>query len=504
MPINRRRSTLLAAPLVAAAALASTLVAAPGAGAAAPGAGAAAPAPASSLDWTACAPDVTQDPRLRCAEVAVPLDYDRPRGEQITLTVSRLRSERPESRRGVLLMIPGGPGGSSLDGPVKRGAKLPQSVRDAYDVVGFAPRGLTHSTPVSCELPTASLTPVALRPWPAADGSIERNVAFGRSLADSCARNGDKVLRSISTRTEARDIDRIRQALGERKLSAWGVSYGTYAGAVYAQLFPHRTDRWVLDSSGDPDPKRVGRGWLANYSRGVEDAFPDFAHWAAQPGEFRLAETPEEVRPLFLKLAAQLDREPIPWKNATPAELNGDVLRTTLLDGLYTRDRFPRIAQLMLAAQGKAELPAAAPLPVDVLQSTTAVSAATLCNDVSWPRSLSRYQRDVAADRERYPLTAGMPVNVMTCAFWDAPQQRPVRVTDEGPSNVLMIQNLRDPSTPHAGGLRMRRALGDRARLVTVDAVGHGSYVNTGNACGDRTVTDYLVNGERPAHDTVC
>lgn len=140
------------------------------------------------------------------------------------------------------------------------------------------------------------------------------------------------------------------------------MSYGTYVGAVYSQLFPNRTDRIVLDSNDDPDHTRVSRAWLAGHEAGVEDTFPEFAKWASAPGNpDRLAETADEVRPLFLRLAAKLDREPIPWPGANPAELNGNVLRQTMLDSLYAPSGFPDLAQLILAAQ-KGTLPPAPPL----------------------------------------------------------------------------------------------------------------------------------------------
>ncbi|MFI6444514.1 alpha/beta hydrolase [Kitasatospora sp. NPDC050543] len=492
----RGRTVLGAAALAAALAVTAPLTASASADTAA--------SRPTALRWTDCGPGA--DPRQQCATVAVPLDHEDPHGPQITLAVSRIRSQQPGARRGVLLMIPGGPGGSGLNGPSSAAKKLPGEVLDRYDVVGFDPRGMGRSTPVSCGLAHEDLALVNLRPWPAPDGSIDGNLATARRIADACARNGGPVLRSISTANEARDIDRIRRALGETRISTWGVSYGTYAGAVYAQMFPGRTDRVVLDSNDDPDPTRVARGWMANFSVGVEDRFPDFARWAAEPGNpLRLARTADEVRPMFLDLAARLDREPIPWEGANPAVLNGNVLRQTLLDSLYSDQRFPALAQLVLAARGSAPLPAAPAVPDAVLQNTVAVSAATLCNDVTWPGSVPALRKDVAADRARYPLTAGMPVNVMPCAYWPArPAEPPVRITPDGPSNVLLIQNLRDPATPYSGALKLRQAFGQRATMVAVDSGGHDAYRANGNACGDRLVTDFLVTGARPRHDVSC
>jgi pimeloyl-ACP methyl ester carboxylesterase len=458
----------------------------------------------AALDWGVCAGD-DLDPRQQCATLDVPLDHDEPRGERIELAVSRITAADPGARRGTLILVPGGPGEPGLSDPTAATRSLPPEVLSAYDLVSFDPRGVARSTPVSCGLAHEDLSLVRLRPWPGPDGGIAENAENAEHLADACAAHGGPLLGEISTANEARDIDLIRQALGTQRISLWGVSYGTYAGAVYAQLFPDRTDRVVLDSVNDPDPTRVARGWLANYAVGVEDAFPAFAAWAADPGNpQRLADAPEQVRPLFLDLAARLDAEPIPWPGGNPAELSGNTLRQTLLDTLYAPDRYPRLAEMMRAALDGTALPAPSTPPDEVMQNTAAAAVATICNDVAWPTDLDTYARGVLASRESHPLTAGMPMNVAPCAFWPRPAEPPVEIIARGPSNVLMVQNLHDPATPHSGALRMRESLGHRARMVTVDATGHGSYARTGNTCGDRHVTTFLLTGHRPAADTFC
>ncbi|MFJ8311879.1 MULTISPECIES: alpha/beta hydrolase [unclassified Streptomyces] len=466
---------------------------------------AAAPAP-PALDWRSCAqPDGPTG--QECADLPVPVDYRDPQGPRLTLKVSRLRSDRPEARRGTLLMIPGGPGGSGVQSLTQKGERLRGQLNGAYDIVSLDPRGVGGSTTASCQLPPDDRRLVNLRGWPDPNGRIADNVARARRTAEACARNGGAVLRSFTTANEVRDLDRFREALGERKLSAWGVSYGTYVGAQYAQKYPDRTDRWVLDSSGDPDPSRVARGWLANMSQAADDRFPDFAAWASDParGELRLAQQAQDVRPLMLDLAARLDRAP--KESATPGvPLTGNLLRQALQNALESDEAFPELAHLVKAAQdpgGKPVLPGAlaAPLP----DQGAAVAVAVICNDVAWPDSVPAYEKAVAADRARHPLTAGMPANITPCSFWkDGPVEKPARITSDGPSDILMIQNLRDPETPYFGALKMRRALGERARLVTVDHGGHGVYLASGNACGDRTVTAFLTTGERPRHDTYC
>ncbi|WP_405778595.1 alpha/beta hydrolase [Streptomyces sp. NBC_00859] len=468
----------------------------------------ASPTPVPSLTWRAC--DRPGGPAgQECAELPVPLDYRRPDGPQLTLAVSRLRSERQAERRGTLMVIPGGPGGSGVQRLTEKGAALRGQLGGAYDIVSLDPRGVGGSTKAGCGLDAADRHLVTVRSWPAADGGIAGNIARSRRIAEACARNGGAVLRSLTTADEVRDIDRFRQALGEEKLSAWAESYGTYVGAEYAQKYPQHTDRWVLDSNGDPDPARVERGWLANMAVGVDDRMPDFAAWAADParaGEgLRLAEHPADVRPLFLALAAKLDREP--KGTTTPGvPLTGTLLRQALQNALSDDAAFPQLAQLVKAAQDPAATPVLTPdLSQAMPDEDAAVAIGVICNDVRWPDPVSSYGPAVAADRAAHPLTAGMPVNITPCTFWkDAPTAPPVRITDRGPSDILMIQNRRDPYTPYSGALKMRAALGGRARLVTVDGGGHGSYLGTGNACGDSTVTRFLTTGQRPEHDTYC
>ncbi|MDH6610035.1 pimeloyl-ACP methyl ester carboxylesterase [Streptomyces sp. SAI-208] len=458
-----------------------------------------------ALKWTKCEGSGL-DPRQQCTTVSVPMDYADPDGPRIEIAVSRIRSENPDARRGVLLLIPGGPGGDSMNDPSGKGQRLPKKVRDTYDLIGFAPRGMAPSTAVDCGLEHRDLARTTLLPWPSPDGSVDAAMAAGKRISAACERNGGELIRHISTLNEARDLDRVRAALGERKVSAWGVSYGTYVADAYLQLFPRRTDRVVLDSNDHADPVHGERAWLNAFEQGAEDNFPEFAAWASAPGNpDRLAGTAAEVRPLFLRLAARLDREPIPWPGANPEELNGNVLRQSMLDSFYDPDDYPALAKLILAAQKGTVPPAPAGPPEAVMQNYVAVGAATICNDVDWPGGPESYRAAVAESRSRYPLTGGMPRSAMPCAAWPwEPREAPVHVTDRGPSTILMVQNARDVATPLSGALKLREALGRRAVMVVNDSTGHDAYLDNGTACGDATVSRFLATGERPAEDLYC
>ncbi|MFB8044728.1 alpha/beta hydrolase [Streptomyces hydrogenans] len=508
-----RVRTSLAASALSAAVLASAGLVAVGGAAHADAPAAASAAAGGALSWGDCAASVKAADGQRCAVLSVPLDHADPTGPRIELAVSRLASARPEARRGTLIVIPGGPGGSGVQRLAQKGAALAKETGGAYDLVAFDPRGVGGSTKARCGLAAEDRWMVTVRSWPAADGSIAANAERARRIADACARNGGAVLRGLTTANQVRDMELLRQALGEEKVSAWATSYGTYVAARYAQEHPGRTDRWVLDSSADPDPRRVAYGWLADMAKGAEDRFPDFAAWASHPDRagdgLRLADTPEGVRTLVLDLAARLDRAP--RATTVPgAVLDGASFRQALQLALYSDAAFPAFALLVDQVLDPEASPVLPPeLSGAMPDEAAAVTVGVICNDVDWPRSVPAYARAVAADRVRYPLTGGMPANVTPCAFWKGGAvEKPVRLTDDGPSNILMIQNLRDPSTPHASGLRMRAALGERARLVSVDRGGHGVYLTAaggaGNACGDRTVTRFLLTGERPDTDVRC
>ncbi|MCA6093028.1 alpha/beta hydrolase [Streptomyces sp. SCA3-4] len=503
MALTKRKALLLT---LSSAAVAATITA-PAQAQPQPQARAGAASAVPALSWKACA----DSPGAECADLSVPLDYRKPGGRHITVAVSRLRTDRPQARRGTLLVIAGGPGSSGRAKVATMGAELREATRGAYDIVGLDPRGVGGSTRADCKLDDDDREITHFRSYPAPDGDISANVVRSRRIAESCAVNGGELVRSFSTANEVRDIDRLREALGEEKLSAWGSSYGTYVGAVYAQKYPQRTDRWVLDSNGDPDPSRVERGWLANMSAAADDRFPDFAKWAADPSrdaKHRVAERPEDVRPAVLALASKLDRLP-EQRNGKPL-LTGNRLRAQLQQALYYDRSFEKLAATIVAARdaGDDAPPVAEPLIVPAADAP--VTMAVICNDVQWPRSIASYERAVAADRVRHPLTAGMPVNVTPCAFWKyAPADKPTRITpDGGPSNVLMVQNLRDPATPYRGALKMREAFGDRARMVSVDTGGHGAYLSatksSATACADRTVSEFFVTGRRPDGDVLC
>ncbi|MBM7773278.1 pimeloyl-ACP methyl ester carboxylesterase [Actinokineospora baliensis] len=449
--------------------------------------------------WGECPPDPGPGPRLRCAELEVPLDYRAPGGKKIKLTISRLASAKPGLRRGVLLHNGGGPGEPSLFLPSRYALAYSTEVLQRYDLIGFDPRGVGYSTPITCGRSPEELPNEWVLPFPAPDGSIAGNVRFAGELAADCL-TGD-VVRQVTTANTARDMDRIRIALGERKISYSSGSYGSYLGAVYASLFPERTDRIVLDSNVDPN--RVWHRQWSLWDSGAEARFRDFAAWAVRQGGFGTTEA--EVRARFLALAGELDRRPVTHPEAGP--VNGNLFRAIHRAYSYHTLYFPELGAWwhFLTGDGPppgwGEPPNVPGIPRD---NSTAVLLAVTCGDANWPRDPGVYQREVLANRAKFPILGGMGANIWPCAFWSAPVEPPVRVSDRGPANILLLQTRRDPATPYAGALGMRAALGGRARMVTVNTGNHGAYDPSTPSCAVTEAHRFLVTGVLPRRDLAC
>ncbi|MFC9990842.1 alpha/beta hydrolase [Streptomyces globisporus] len=453
-------------------------------------AAATAPAP---LKWGPC-PGSNPPKQLQCGTLKVPLDYRDPEGRQIEIAVSRLPSRKPEQRRGALLTNPGGPGGSGLGYPLGLAAQLPQQVLDTYDLIGMDPRGVGRSTPVTCDLTPAQLKRGAYPAYAHGPAELAREARYARGIAEQCAASGTAwMLPHTTTANTARDMDRLRAAIGESKISYLGASYGTQLGATYAQLFPERGDRIVLDSVLGPRGYDVTAFRLL--ARGMEDRFPDFAAYASAHPEYGLGTTPAEVESTYAALARRLDAEP-------QGNITGTLFRGLTLELLYSDTQLPELAKMWQTLKAGKPYPFE---PTPDQENSAASRLHVLCADSRWPRHQLAYQLNVAVDRARYPQLGASTANITPCAFWPSEHREPpVRIGDRGPSNILLVQNERDPGTPLAGALKLRQALGQRARMVTADQGGHGVYPFGTNTCATEVTTTFLTTGKRPARDLRC
>ncbi|GAA3091097.1 alpha/beta hydrolase [Streptomyces rectiviolaceus] len=453
----------------------------------------------------------------RCAKVTVPLDYSAPGGRTLQIAVSRIKAKSASHRRGILLSNPGGPGGSGLANTLALRPALKQAA-DGYDLIGFDPRFLGESSPIACA-PAGPPTPPAPSTSPRAD--FDASVRDARDTARRCQQHGDnaELLPHASSRNVARDMDVIRAAVGERKLSYYGISYGADLGAVYTQMFPRRTDRMVIDSSTDPAATQYEL--FQSSGEPAEEALDAWAAWTARRHDtYGLGRTASQVRLRVERLLAQAERRPI---GIDGQRLNAPVLRLLLKQPIQHTENDPMLAaivrDLVDAAAGKPVEPGpelAAMLELlsspDLADSMVG-GALFMCGDGGWPaggwpKDPETYWNNSERSRTTQPVF-GPYVNGMIapCAFWAVEPREPgTAIANDVP--VLMLQARRDNNVPYEGALALHRKL-TGSRLVTADIRSHGVYGRDleGHrpvSCADSAVNDYLRTGDLPAHDITC
>ncbi|WP_338015795.1 alpha/beta hydrolase [Kitasatospora sp. CB01950] len=444
-----------------------------------------------TLHWGPC--DRQTPAAFRCAAVKVPLDYGNPGGAQLDVVVNRSKAASAHQRRGVLLFNPGGPGASGLELPVAMEPVLPQEVKDRYDLVGFDPRGVGRSSPISCGLTPDELNiDRAYHPE-----TFAKDVQWARTVADKCAAAAGDELRHITTRNTARDMDLVRTVLGEQRISYYGGSYGTYLGAVYLQMFPRRADRFVLDSA--VDPTQYGRGTFQQMAQATEPAFTRWSEWTAgQDATYHLGRTPADVRAAFWNVVARADRRPV---DSGDGPLTGDDIRAAR-DIFFTRQKAAEwVAGLKKAAEdGRPAAPAPDPElpPENQLASLWTI----MCGDTaaSWPHDPEQYRRDALRGRAQYPLYGDFAAGIKPCAFWKPGAEAPTTVDND--VRALIVQNEWDSQTPLDAARSMHRSLHGSRMITVLGGEGHGVYGR--GSCADAPTTRYLTTGRLPDGDLAC
>ncbi|MER5545311.1 alpha/beta hydrolase [Streptomyces sp. NPDC002589] len=474
-----------------AAALGLVALAGPQAAHAAPAAPVTGPA---ALHWSTC-PAGSEAPRgTYCATLKVPLDHAKPNGRQIKLTLSMAGD--PHAPR-TLVVNPGGPGQSGIGTAKLVWSSLPEDVRAVYNVVGFDPRGVGASTPVSCgdrgkliKHPVAPYTPAT-----AAEEQARGTVA--RKVAEQCSTHAGDLLPYITTENAARDMDRIRTAFHRDKLDYLGYSYGTRLGATYATLFPAHTGRMILDSVVDPTVSTYGSQFEQDPA--LQHRAGQFFAWAAKKdATYHLGTSQAKVSAAWDAVRTKLAAHPAGGR-AGSAELDD-----LLASAMYTDLSWGDAAQAVSDYRGGN---ASALLGATDQLSHGGVDAAQLaynCVDDAWPRDWAAWHRDTTAAAPKAPLFAWLNTWYSApCAYWQAPTAKPVKIGSVKVPPILLLQAKDDPATPVVGAQRMRKALSG-SRLVVAGGGNHGQYLFDGNTCMDAAGNRYLLTGRLPAENATC
>ncbi|MDQ0682333.1 pimeloyl-ACP methyl ester carboxylesterase [Streptomyces achromogenes] len=466
----------------------------------------------AGIDWQDCPADWGLEKPIKCGWVTVPVDYAKPNGKQIKLAVDRIgNTGTAQERQGALVYNPGGPGGSGLRFPRRVTTKAPvwANVAKAYDFVGFDPRGVGHSAPISCMDPQEFVKAPKADPVPdtTADKYAQRKLA--REYAQGCAeRTGKAMLQQMTTPNTVRDLDVIRAALGERGLNFLGVSYGTYLGAVYGTMFPGHLRRMVVDSVVNPSREKVW--YQANLDQDVafEGRWKDWQDWvAANDATFHLGTTRAAVQAKWLQLRATAKKNPIGGV-VGPAELISFFQSAPYYDSSWVP--VATVFSAYFAGDTKALVDAASPDLTDTAgnissENGNAVYTAVECTDAKWPTSWKKWDRDNTALHKNHPfMTWANAWMNLPCATWPVKQQTPVHVTThKGLPQVLIVQSTNDAATPYEGAVELHKRF-QGSRLITEKGAGSHGVTSLVNTCINTRVDAYLLTGKLDRSDVTC
>ncbi|MER6128906.1 alpha/beta hydrolase [Streptomyces sp. NPDC001795] len=460
-------------------------------------------AQAAKPTWKKCA--TAAYPTLQCASVTVPLNYANPLGRQITLALSRV-PHTAKTYQGPLLVNPGGPGGSGLTLAGFVASSLPKAVAAQYDVIGFDPRGVGKSKP-ALDCKPGYFNPVRPDSVPSTPALEKANLSRVTSFAMACATKYASVLPYIDTVSAVRDMDAIRKALGAKKVSYFGYSYGTYLGAVYAKLFPQGVRRLVLDSIVDPTGVWYDDNIQQDYA--FNDRHQALMAWIAKhDSTYRLGTDPAEVEAKWYAMRAALA------KNPAQKKVGASELEDTFIPGGYYNGYWPYLAQAFAAyVNDKDSGPLVAMYTklgaIDASgDNGYSVYASVQCRDTSWPRGWAQWRNDNWAVYDKAPFMAWNNAWYnATCTFWPRSSLRPVDVSNTALPPTLLFQATNDAATPYRGGVTVHHLLRGSSLVVEQGGGNHGITLS-GNACLDKYLAAYLANGTVPhgsgGIDAVC
>ena len=460
--------------------------------------------PPGPVVWSACGDD------LQCGTVTVPLDYARPTGRTIAIAVERHPADDPAQRIGSLVINPGGPGTSGIDDlPTELKVLTPQLL-DRFDIVSFDPRGVQRSDPVECEPPpsastttTAGSSSYSPLPDPVPTGPAGRRalVAGDRAYAHACETYSKDLLPYVGTVSVARDLDRIRAALGDARLTFIGHSYGTLLGAIYADMFPTHVRAMVLDGAIDP---ALGTDQMVlDQANGFESVLDDFFTWCASTSACPWRPTGDPTAALVALIDASAVTR-LPGANGTSA--GPGEFYDALLDDLYSVSSWPSLGDA-LAQAGAGDGADLVRLAADYDSggSTNGADANNAVNCLDHPvsRLVSTYPALAARAAVTAPVFGPLLVwGLVQCALWPVrPDRTPAPLAATGSPPLLVVGTTGDPATPYVWAQSLAHELA-HGELVTWQGTSHVAYFYS--PCIRAIDQAYLVSGVLPAPGTVC
>lgn len=453
--------------------------------------------PAMPPGWHACGGG------LQCATVAVPLDYANPGGPQIGIAVERRPARDPAHRIGSLVLNPGGPGDSGIDNMASQLRIVTAGVQDRFDIVEFDPRGVERSSPVHCQASVSPGTPpFQVDPVPQNQEAVQKLDESNRKYANDCATYTGPVLPYVGTDNVARDLDRIRELVGDPQLTFMGQSYGTYLGLVYADLFPTHVRALALD--GVIDPSLSIFDFVLAQAKAFDASLNAFGAWCASTSSCPWRPGASDTAQAFLAAVESARQHPIAGsggRKVGPGEVYIGAMAT-----LYARSSWPSLGQALASAQqgnGARLLALSDHYLLHGSANAADVNAAVNCLDHPAPRDESVYPQAAADAGKQAPVFGPLFTwGTMGCAVWPAPPTRtPHAIAAPGAPAILVIGTTGDPATPYEWAQNVARQL-QQGVFLGRQGQEHVAYFYS--SCVRGAVERYLVSLAPPANGTVC
>jgi pimeloyl-ACP methyl ester carboxylesterase len=475
-------------------------------------------APVADIEWSDCTSQIEpliadaegadRDLTFECGTTQVPISYEDVDGDTLPLFLVRARSAGQTDRIGSLMVNPGGPGASGADTAIGLALTLPEQVMQRFDVVGFDPRGVGLSTPVECIPAETKDEMFAADPQPSTDEEIDAAFALSERIATGCEEEYGEALGIFNTVDTARDMDRLREALGDEQLTYLGYSYGTTLGSTYAELFPENVRALVLDAAVDPDSDPVADAEAQ--AAAFEQAYDAFAADCQElVSECPLGDDPRAFLEQLLQDAAT-EPAPSPEEGDSRVATPG-IITTAVAAALYDQGAWPQLSQALAAlregdAAGVFSLADSysGRLEDGSYSNLFDANFAINCADTPEDEQVSEEEiRELAREwDEEYPFFgARSATSLYDCTVWDAPRTPLPERDAEGSSPILVIGTEGDPATPLEGAVDMAEEL-ESGVLLTWQGEGHTAYPKT--KCVTDAVNNYLLRAEAPVDDLTC
>ncbi|RPK77948.1 Carboxylesterase A precursor [Streptomyces sp. ADI97-07] len=457
------------------------------------------------LRWRDCGVEGFQ-----CTTMKAPLDYGKPDGGDIDLAVSRKKATGPGERIGSLLVNPGGPGGSAVDylqGYAAIG--YPAPVRARYDMVAIDPRGVARSEPVTCLTGKQMDAYTQVDQTPDDDAEVAKlTEAFDR-FAKGCEKRSGQILPHVSTVETARDMDILRSLLGDEKLHYVGASYGTFLGATYADLYPGRVGRLVLDGAMDPSLPAIDIN--RDQTAGFEAAFQSFAADCVEQPDCPLGTRSAAGAATALKqLFADLDAEPVP--TGETRKLGESLATIGVIAAMYDESAWPQLREALAGAKrgDGAGLLALADTyyerdPSGKYANLMFANAAVNCLDLAPAFTRAAEVEKALPDFEKASpvFGRGFAWAALNCGSWPVEATgTPHRTEAKGAAPIVVVGTTRDPATPYKWAVSLAEQLSS-GTLLTYEGDGHTAY-GRGSDCIDTAINTYLLEGTPPKNGKKC